>query len=344
VRSLVSHARSLWPRYTLLPAAPFVAWCAYCLSRGERRWELWALLVGVPLLAYGSAATKRLYGVLLPFGLVGLVYDAMRFVKHLGISVERVHVCDLRAIEVALFGRGSSTIHDWLQPRATPALDRFFAIPYGIYLAAPIGYAVYLYFRDYPGAQRIAWSFFLLNIVGFVAHHAYPAAPPWYFHAHGCSVDLATAGNAGPNLLRVDAWTHVPFFTGLYGRSTDVFGALPSLHVSYPLVMLLEGWRKHRAPTRTLLVLFPLAMCGAAVYLDHHWIVDVVAGLLLAVVGYRVVCAVQLTQVRAGSGASPMSARTWAADGARCQTAPATISRCARPCSPTDRESAPTAA
>jgi membrane-associated phospholipid phosphatase len=281
--------RSLWPRYTLLPAAPFVLWCSYCLLSGERRWELVLLLVGIPLLAYTNATTKRLYGMLLPFGLVGLIYDAMRFVKHVGVSVERVHVCDLQRYESALFGSHGRTVHDWLQPRAATALDLFFALPYGMYLAAPIGYALYLYFRDYQGAQRIAWTFFVLNVTGFIAHHVYPAAPPWYFHAHGCTVDLATVGNPGPNLVRVDAMLGIEFFKGLYGRSNDVFGALPSLHVAYPAMMLMEGWSKHRAFGRSLLIAFAISMCGAAVYLDHHWIIDVVAGLIFAVIGYSFV-------------------------------------------------------
>ena len=51
----------LWPRFTLLPAAPFVAWSIYALVlRGERRWELVLLLVGMPVLAYTNQATKRL--------------------------------------------------------------------------------------------------------------------------------------------------------------------------------------------------------------------------------------------------------------------------------------------
>jgi membrane-associated phospholipid phosphatase len=229
--------------------------------------------------------------VLLPFGLVALIYDGMRFVKHVGITAERVHVCDLQRAEATLLGSNGRTIHDWLQPRATPMVDLLLAIPYGAYLLVPVGYVVYLYFRDYPGAQRIAWTFLMLNVVGFITHHAYPAAPPWYFHAHGCAIDVATAGNPGPNLLRVDAMLGIPYFTGLYGRSNDVFGAMPSLHVSYPVILLLEGWSKHRLVGRTLLIVFLVWMCSAAVYLDHHWVLDVVAGMLLAVVAYFAVSA-----------------------------------------------------
>jgi membrane-associated phospholipid phosphatase len=42
--------------------------------------------------------------------------------------------------------------------------------------------------------------------------------------------------------------------------------------------MVFEGWRRHRALGRTLLVLFYTWMCFAAVYLDHHWVIDLVVG------------------------------------------------------------------
>ena len=115
--SLLTHVRSLWPRYTWLPAAPFILWCSYCLMLGERRWELVVLMIGVPILAYTNAKTKRLYGALMPFALVAVIYDAMRFIRTLGITVERVHVCDVRALEATLFGRNGQTIHDWLAAR-----------------------------------------------------------------------------------------------------------------------------------------------------------------------------------------------------------------------------------
>src|SRR5215831_12095283 len=74
------HMRGLWPTWTLLPAAPFVAWTIYCFALGERRWEHLGFLVGVPLLAYTGPRSKKAYRALLPLGLVGLTYDLLRFV------------------------------------------------------------------------------------------------------------------------------------------------------------------------------------------------------------------------------------------------------------------------
>ena len=147
-----------------------------------------------------------------------------------------------------------------------------------------IVYAVYLFRRDYPALQRFTWSFLALNVAGFITYHLYPAAPPWYYHHYGCAVDLATHASEGPNLARVDAWLGIPYFAGMYGRSSDVFGAVPSLHVAYPLLLLIDGFRRHRWLGRVLLVWFYLSMCFAAVYLDHHWVFDIVLGSLYAVV------------------------------------------------------------
>jgi hypothetical protein len=280
------HMQSLWPRFTLAPALPFWAWVAFWATRGQVRWDHVVVAVLVSVLAYSNAKTKRLFVGLLPVGIVALFYDAMRFVKNVGLSESTVHLCDLRAAELRWFGLDDGgtrvTLHDWLQDRATTLLDVLFAIPYGTFIMVVIAYSIFLYARHYSVLQRFTWGFLALNVAGFLTYHVYPAAPPWYFHQHGCAVDLGAAASPGPNLLRVDALMGLPYFAGFYGRSSDVFGAVPSLHVAYPLLMVTEGWRLHRALGRTLLVLFYAWMCCAAVYLDHHWVIDIIAGSVYA--------------------------------------------------------------
>jgi hypothetical protein len=232
-------------------------------------------------------ADALLWG-LLPAGLVALLYDAMRPFKNVGLTAANVHVCDLRSAELSWFGIGDGgsriTVHDWLQAHASPALDVFAAIPYGTFLVAIVGYAIYLFTQDFRGQQRFVWGFLALNLAAFLTYHVYPAAPPWYFHSHGCVVDLGAIASAGPNLTRVDAWIGLHYFEGFYGRSSDVFGAVPSLHVAYPLLMLVEGWKRHGAVGRGLLVSFYAWMSFSAVYLDHHWIIDIIAGSAYAVI------------------------------------------------------------
>jgi len=285
---LAAHVRSLWPRWPLWPSAPFWLLAAFWAMQGKLRWDHLAVAVLTTVLSYGSVWTKRLYLGILPIGLVGVLYDSMRVVKNVGLTRDNVHVCDVRAIDQRFFGldlNGTrATWHDYLQQHSTPFWDVYCAIPYGIFIGVVIAYSVYLFRRDYPGLQRFTWSFLALNVAGFITYHVYPAAPPWYFHHYGCVVDLATHANEGPNLARVDAWLGIPYFAGVYGRSSDVFGAVPSLHVAYPLLMLIEGFRRHRWLGRVLLVWFYLSMCFAAVYLDHHWVFDIVLGSIYTVV------------------------------------------------------------
>jgi membrane-associated phospholipid phosphatase len=87
---------------------------------------------------------------------------------------------------------------------------------------------------------------------------------------------------------RFDALTGIPYFATFYGRSADVFGAIPSLHVSYPLLTFLHGrelgkrWLDVASFALFLLVSF------AAVYLNHHYVLDVLLGVLYTVVAWRI--------------------------------------------------------
>jgi membrane-associated phospholipid phosphatase len=63
-----------------------------------------------------------------------------------------------------------------------------------------------------------------------------------------------------------------------------VFGALPSMHCAYPVLGLLSARRAATWRTWPLHVGYTLLMFGASLYLDHHWIVDGLAGWLLAAV------------------------------------------------------------
>jgi inositol phosphorylceramide synthase catalytic subunit len=283
VNKIQAHIRKLWPGWGILLPLPFVLWGVGCFLAGERRWEHWAFMIGVPLLAYTNEKTKKLFVGLFPVGLLGLIYDAMRFVKNVGLSEETVHVCDLRAIDMKIASVSvngtQGSVHDWLQQHSRMWLDILCAIPYGTFIYIILVFAIYLYIKDYKQMQLFGWTFVLLNVAGFITYHVYPAAPPWYYHAHGCVVDLSAHASEGPNLARVDSWLGFQYFGGLYGRSNDVFGAMPSLHVAYPMLILLYGWRMFKTPGRVFSVLFLVAMCFSAVYLDHHWIIDVLVGL-----------------------------------------------------------------
>lgn len=288
--NFVAHARSLWPGMSILVPFALMVWPAYRLLTGEVRWDTIAILVVPPLLAFGTVKTKKLFVGVAPLCLTAYLYDAMRFVQNVGVSPDRVHICDLRALEIRLFGitmNGEpATVHDWIRLHTNPILDFYFAIPYATFIFAYVGLSIFLWRRDERAFYRFGWYFLILNAVAFVTYHLYPAAPPWYFHQYGCRVDMTAHASEGPILANVDERLGIGFFRGMYRRASDVFGAVPSLHCAYPLLIMLEGWRHFRVVGRTVTVVFFVSMCSAAVYLDHHWIIDVIVGVSYGLVVY----------------------------------------------------------
>jgi hypothetical protein len=279
-----AHVKRLWPSRPYLPLLPFVLYALYSAARHDLRPEHLILIVAVAVLAYTGPRTKELLFGLYPLGLVGILFDGMRPFQRLGLTESRVHVCDVRALEAQLFGLSAGdgaeriTLHDYFQTHHTLALDLYCAIPYATFILVCVACATFLYVKDRPAMLRFAWGFFLLNLAGFITYHVIPAAPPWYFHAHGCAVDLGARASEGVPLGRVDAFLGVAYFRGMYSKAASVFGAIPSLHCAYPLLVILEGWAVFGRKLRAAAVVYYVSMVFSAVYLDHHWVIDAVIG------------------------------------------------------------------
>jgi membrane-associated phospholipid phosphatase len=240
------------------------------------------------LAAEHRSALRALASGFLPFALAALIYRTMSPESSGAVSAARVHICDLRALEMRIAGISidgrRATVHDWLQRHATLGLDVLCAIPYGTFLLACAVFLVFSSLRDAPRGRQFGWGFLALNVLAFITYRLYPAAPPWYFHAHGCVAEVAAHASEGPNLARVDGWLGVHYFGAMYAQSRVVFGAMPSLHCAYALLIVLDGWPLFGRTMRLASLLYASLMAFAAVYLDHHWVVDVVAGDAFAVV------------------------------------------------------------
>ncbi|MBX3215257.1 MAG: inositol phosphorylceramide synthase [Labilithrix sp.] len=286
--ALRDHVRRLWPRYPLGPLLPFAIYALVSTARGDLRPEHVGAVLLVLGLAYTNVRTKSFLVAIYPIGLVGLLYDGMRPLQRLGLTPERVHVCDVRALEARLFGfevdGATLTLHDWFRVHHWPAVDLLAAFPYATFILASFACAVLLAIRDPAAMRRFTWAFFAMNVAGFATYHVIPAAPPWYFHAHGCTVDLAARPSEGPALMRVDAMLGISYFQGMYAKASSVFGAIPSLHCAYPMLIVLEGWRSFGPRLRVLAVAYWLLMVFASIYLDHHWLIDGILGSAYAVV------------------------------------------------------------
>lgn len=71
-------------------------------------------------------------------------------------------------------------------------------------------------------------------------------------------------------------------------------GAMPSFHVGYLVVVSVVAWRLTRSRwVRAWCLLHPLVMCWAVLATGNHWVLDLPAGLLVAVVGLAVAWSIE---------------------------------------------------
>lgn len=276
--------RSLWGRWWMLPGGIPLAYLAFVVAKGDTRVEH-VVMAGIACgFAYASPRSKRFFADVWPYLAVGIGDDAVRYPRKLLVGADRVMGCGLRNAELALFPAGpGQTWQDFAQAHAHPVLDLIFAVPYAIFAYLALIYAAYLYFVDRPRMRHYLWAFAIGNYISFAMWLVVPTAPPWYLRAHGCTIDMASLPSPA-GLARVDALFGISYFHDFYSRASSVFGAMPSMHCAYPVLGLLTAWKAATWKTRPIHLLYTAVMFMAAVYLDHHWILDAIAGWLVALV------------------------------------------------------------
>jgi uncharacterized membrane protein YeaQ/YmgE (transglycosylase-associated protein family) len=142
-----------------------------------------------------------------------------------------------------------------------------------------------LFFKNKPLFLQFSLTFVLINMLGFVVYYIYPAAPPWFVQQYGMEFLPGTPGNTA-GLSRFDSLTGTSIFKSLYAKGSNVFAAMPSLHSAYPVAVLYYGLKNRSAWWANLF--FGVVMAGiwcAAVYSSHHYVLDVLAGIVTAILG-----------------------------------------------------------
>jgi len=279
--SPLRHVEDLWGRWWPLPAIP-LAYALLVFAIGDLRPEHVGFAVLCCALGWSTARTRRFLIDLSPCVAVAIGYDVVRYARAAWLSPDRVIGCGLRNLELSLFSVAPGvTPQDWFVAHHSAVFDLIFAVPYAVFIYVAGLYSAYLYFADRRRMRRYVWAFAVANYMSFVLWLALPAAPPWYVRQHGCVIDLSVLPNPAA-LARVDTLLGIDYFHGLYSRAASVFGALPSMHCAYPVIGLLTARSAATRLTWPLHVGYTVLMFGAAVYLDHHWIIDGLAGWMLA--------------------------------------------------------------
>lgn len=282
-----------WPWGALVFAPVLIA-----LTMVNRGLHLAHIGIGVLFvaLAWLGPRCRRLSWLVLPMLLVGLAYE--NFTLLVPMRPE-VHVADLYHLEQQLFSvDGAVILPHYFSAHTNSVLDFITGLAYLAFVPVVFGMALWLFFTDPQRMQLFGWAFFATHMMGLAIWFLYPAAPPWYVQEYGlgpAQMDVA-ANIAGA--ARFDELLGVDIFSRIYSRSSNVFGAMPSLHVAYPAVAMFATWTA--GPRwRAGALLFTALVGFSAVYLNHHYVLDVLAGVAVAALGFAMA---SLVGMRAPSG------------------------------------------
>lgn len=227
-----------------------------------------------------------------PFILTGVLFDSMRYF-YVALVDGRVHAAGPYLLERAWFGVGGRTPNEIFLERHWTVLDVACGFGYLTYVAEYIFLAMLLFARGHSGrAETFALCFLVVNLMGWVTYFAYPAAPPWYVAQYGFGPVQMDVRPDAAAALRFDALLGTHVFHQLYGRAFATFGAIPSLHVAYPFIAAILAFRMPELRwARLPAILFFLLISLSAVYLQHHYVIDVLLGMLYAAAAVPLVAA-----------------------------------------------------
>jgi len=154
--------------------------------------------------------------------------------------------------------------------------DLFFSAVYSTHFFLGLTLAGYLWVRNRDSWKMWMRRYLALNYAGLLIYFIYPMEPPWMASAQGHLPVVHRVTSRGFSAIGLDRANIV-----LQGMGNQV-AAMPSLHAGGAFLICMYGMWRLRTKWRFLLPLYPIAMSTALVYSAEHYVVDVLAGGLLA--------------------------------------------------------------
>ena len=237
-------------------------------------------------LFYASPVTRKFILGFSIFVVYWIIFDYMKAFPN--YKFNSVHIADIYNFEKQLFGihyKGSLlTPNEYWRVNGNTFIDVVAGIFYLCWIPVPLAFAAALFFRNKKQFLKFSLTFVLVNLLGFVVYYAFPAAPPWYVQYHGFVFHPLTQGNTA-GLAKFDAYFNAGVFKSIYAKGSNVFAAMPSLHSSYPVIVLYYGIKNRLGRVNIFFAVVMLGIWFTAVYASHHYILDVLAGIICAAIG-----------------------------------------------------------
>jgi len=249
-----------------------------------------SLYLGITALYFINGSTRKFLYCFAPFFIFLVLYDSLRALHRLNLF--EIHTQDLYYLDKTLFHLTSEgkqlSLNEYFLQNRNSVLDFLSGAFYLTWVPFPILFGLYLFVKKRFALVFNFWLCFLItNLIGFVGYICYPAAPPWYYLEFGAQIIKETSGQAA-GLAWFDEIIGIPIFTNMYTQSAYVFGAMPSLHAAYPIVL---SFYSMQYKNKILTAIFLCSVFGiwfGAIYTTHHYALDILMGILCAVLGITI--------------------------------------------------------
>ncbi|MGN7203900.1 phosphatase PAP2 family protein [Pedobacter sp. SAFR-022] len=234
---------------------------------------------------YASVFTRKFILGFSIFIVYWIIFDYMKALPN--YRFHEVSTAELYNLEKSLFGIRDGgvvlTPNEYFKLHHLTIVDVVSGFFYLMWIPVPLAFAAFLFFKNRTQFLYFSLSFVLVNLIGFVIYYLYPAAPPWYIQEHGYEFIANTPGNTA-GLARFDAFFNAPIFASIYSKSSNVFAAMPSLHSSYPVIVVYYGIKNRLGWFNAFFTVVMLGIWFTAIYTSHHYLLDVIAGISCAII------------------------------------------------------------
>lgn len=162
--------------------------------------------------------------------------------------------------------------------------DYLGTVLYMSHFTIPLVFGYIFWIKDKIVFKNYFLALLLLSYAAFITYILFPAMPPWMASQKGIIpevfkvMDQVFLNFAG----RID----LPSFYKLVG--VNLVAAVPSLHAAYPLLTMFFLIKRFRR-FGLLLLPYVLAVWFSIVYMGEHYVFDIVAGLIYAVLAFYIV-------------------------------------------------------
>lgn len=152
-------------------------------------------------------------------------------------------------------------------------LNKFCAIIYGSHFFVFLIFGLIIWYFKYNEFRNYTLSMLMLMYSGALFYLLLPTIPPWM--ASNTFQAIAPIKHISSEIYNTN------IATLYHALAINPIAAMPSLHAAFPTLLCLISWKRYKKMT-WILIPYTILLFFVVIYLGDHYLVDVLAGIILA--------------------------------------------------------------